>query len=193
MNEPRGRPHAEWPADPADEGDPEWIRTWTIAMDALARVSVAAAAATTEQQLQADSADALAGSFADWAFVDLDGSRPTRAVAARHPDLALAALLADVPAHECPLIASAMRRCAPVVTGLDDESLLGRLAGGRPVATTLGAHSAAVAPVLNEGAARGAITIVRGADQPDVGFVELGVLSQIAELTNAAVTRLGTR
>ena len=32
----------------------------------------------SEQRLQADSADALAGSFADWAFVDLDGSRPTR-------------------------------------------------------------------------------------------------------------------
>jgi sigma-B regulation protein RsbU (phosphoserine phosphatase) len=162
-------------------------------MDALARVSVAAAAATTEEELQADSADALAGSFADWAFVDLDGSRPTRTVAAGQPDLALAALLADVPAHECPLIASAMSRCAPVVTGLDDESMLGRLPGGSPVVTAIGAHSAAVAPVLNEGVARGAITIVRCADHPDAGFVELGVLSQIADLTNAAVTRLGTR
>jgi hypothetical protein len=47
--------------------------------------------------------------------------------------------------------------------------------------------------VLNEGVARGAITIVRCADHPDAGFVELGVLSQIADLTNAAVTRLGTR
>jgi hypothetical protein len=162
-------------------------------MDALARVSVAAAAATTEEQLRADSADALAGSFADWAFVDLDGSRPVRAVAARHPDLALAALLAGMSAEECPLIASAMWRAAPVVTGLDDESLLGLLPGGRPVATTLGARSAAVAPVLNDGAARGAITIVRCTDHPDAGFVELGVLSQIADLTNAAVTRLGTR
>ncbi len=163
-------------------------------MDALARVSVAAAAAITEEELQADSADALAGSFADWAFVDLDGSRPTRTVAAGHPDLALATLLADVPAHECPLIASAMSRCAPVVTGLDDdESMLGRLPGGSPVVTAIGAHSAAVAPVLNEGVARGAITIVRCADHPDAGFVELGVLSQIADLTNAAVTRLGTR
>jgi hypothetical protein len=193
MNEPHGYPQAAWPADSADSGDPEWIRTWTIAMDALARVSVAAAAATSRHQLQADSAEALAGSFADWAFVDLDGSHPTRAVAARHPDPALAALLTEVSLEESPLIASAMQRCAPVVTAADGGSLLGRLPGGREVAPALGVNSAAVAPVVDEGEARGAITIVRCADSPDVGFVELGVLSQIADLTNAAVTRLDPR
>jgi hypothetical protein len=142
--------------------------------------------------LQADSAEALAGSFADWAFVDLDGSHPTRAVAGRHPDPELAALLTQVSLEQCSLITSAMQRRAPVVAAAGDDSLLGRLPGGRGVAPALGANSAAVAPVVEEGEAHGAITIVRCADSPDVGFVELGVLSQIADLTNAAVTRLGS-
>jgi hypothetical protein len=106
-------------------GDPDWASAWTIAVDALARASVAAAAATAEAQLRQDSASALAGSFADWVFVDLLGRRWARAVAARQPD----------PAH-------------------------------------------------------GAVTIVRGSGRPGIGFVELGVLAQIGELTNAAMQRL---
>ena len=72
-------------------GDPDWASAWTIAVDALARASVAAAAATAQAQLRQGSASALAGLFADWVFVDLLGRRWARAVAARQPDPALAA------------------------------------------------------------------------------------------------------
>jgi len=115
-------------------------------------------------------------------------------VAARHPDPPLAALLAAVRRDECPLITAAMGRGAPVLAAPpDDESLLGRLPGGRPVIGVLGASSAAAAPLMSRGAARGAITIVRCAGSPGVSFVDLGVLSQIADLTGAALTRLSER
>jgi hypothetical protein len=177
-----------------DERQQDWAHAWTIATDALARVSVAAAAATAEPQLRQDSASALAGPFADWAFVDLLGPRWARAVAARDPDPALADLLLAVTAPECPLITSAMQRCTPVVTPVanDDESLLGMLPGGRTVLGAIGARSAAAAPIMNGPTARGAITIVRGPGPPAIGFIELGVLAQISELTNAAVERLAS-
>lgn len=50
-----------------------------------------------------------------------------------------------------------------------------------------------VAPLVSDGSAHGAITIVRCAGSPDAGFVDLGVLSRIADLTCAAVTRLSGR
>ena len=43
-----------------DEPEQDWAHAWTVAMDALAGVSVAAAAATAEAQLRQDSASALA-------------------------------------------------------------------------------------------------------------------------------------
>src|SRR5215831_6855654 len=191
MNELRGGTRAVRSADSAEHGLHDWVRAWTIAMDALAGASVAAAAATAGAQLQARTADALAGPFADWALVDLGDRPPWRAVAARHPDPSLATLLAAVPRDECPLITAAMGRCVPVLAApADDESLLGRLPDGRPVIGVLGVSSAAVAPLVSRGAAHGAITIVRCAGRPRVGFVDLGVLSQIADLTCAAVTRL---
>jgi hypothetical protein len=194
MDESRGCPPAVLPADSAGPGLHDWVRAWTIAMDALARASVAAAAATAGEQLPAQTADALVGPFADWAFVDLGGAPPGRAVAARQPDLGLAAVLTAAGRAACPLVTSAMRHCAPQLAALaDDESLLGRLPDGRPVTGVLGAHSAAVAPLVSDGIARGTITIVRCAGSSDAGFVDLGVLSQIADLTRAAVTRLGGR
>ena len=60
MNEPRGQLRAAQPADTAGYGPHDWVRTWTIAMDALARASVAAAAATGGERLRAQTADALA-------------------------------------------------------------------------------------------------------------------------------------
>ena len=88
-----------------------------------------------------------------------------------------------------------MQRCAPVVAPAadDDESLLGTLPSGRPVIGAIGACPAAAAPIVSWGTARGAITIVRGAGSRAISFVELGVLSQIGELTNAAVNRLSKR
>ena len=194
MNEPRGQLRAAQPADTAGYGPHDWVRTWTIAMDALARASVAAAAATAGERLRAQTADALAGPFADWAFVDLGDGPPRRAVAARRPDPRLATVLTAVGWAECPLITSALQHRAPLLASpVEGDSLLGRLPDGRAVIDVLGAHSAAVAPLVSDGAARGAITIVRCADSPGVGFVDLGVLSQIADLTCAAVARLGGR
>jgi hypothetical protein len=194
MDETRGRLRAVPPADTAGHGPHDWVRTWTIAMDALARASVAAAAATATEQLRAQTADALAGPFADWALVDLGDGPPWRAVAARRPDPRLAALLTAVGRAECPLVTSALEHGAPLlVAPVEDESLLGSLPDGRPVISVLGAHSAVVAPLVGKGSARGAITIVRCAGSPAAGFVDLGVLSQIADLTCAAVTRLSGR
>jgi len=194
MNEPRGWTQAVRPAEAAGPEPHDWVRAWTIAMDALARASVAAAAATDGEQLPAQTASALAGPFADWAFVDLGHAPRRRAVAARRPDPRLAALLTAVDRTECPLISSAMQHCAPLLAApADDESLLGLLPDGRPVIGVLGAHSAAVAPLVSDGTARGAITIVRCSGSPGVGFVDLGVLSQVADLTGAAVTRLSGR
>jgi hypothetical protein len=180
-----------------DEQEQDWAHAWTVATDALAEVSVAAAAATAEAQLRQDSASALVGPFADWAFVDLLRPPWARAVAARDPDPELAGLLLAVTASECPLITSAMQRCTPVVTAVtdDDEPLLGTLPGGRTVLgvlDVLDACFAAAAPIMNGPDARGAITIVRSAGHPGIGFVELGVLAQIGDLTNAAVERLAS-
>jgi len=194
MDEPRGWTQAIEPADATEYGPHDWVRAWTIAMDALARASVAAAAATAGEQLPAQTADALAGPFADWAVVDLGDAPRRRAVAARRPDPRLAALLTAVDRAECPLISSAMEHCGPLLASpVEGESLLGSLPDGRPVIGVLGAHSVAVAPLVSDGTARGAITIVRCADSPGVGFVDLGVLSQITDLTRAAVTRLSGR
>jgi GAF domain-containing protein len=194
MNGPSSWSRRAWRAA-GDDRRGGWEQAWTIAMDALARASVAAAAATAQHQLRASSAQALAGPFADWVFVDLDGRtrRPARgrAVAARRPDPVLAAALAGLRADQCPVIRSAMRSCAPIVSAApDDSSILGTLPGGLPVAGLLGVRSVATAPVVSRGLARGAITIARCAGGPSIGFVELGALSQIAELTSAAVTRL---
>ena len=194
MDEPRGRLRTVRPADTAGYGPQDWVRTWTIAMDALARASVAAAAATDGEQLPAQTAHALAGPFADWAVVDLAGAPGRRAVAARRPDPRLAALLTAVGRAECPLITSALEHGAPLLASpVEGESLLGRLPDGRAVIDVLGAHSAVAAPLVSEGSARGAITIVRCAGSPAASFVDLGVLSQIADLTCAAVTRLSGR
>ena len=194
MDESRGRLRALRPPDTPGPGPHDWVRTWTIAMDALARASVAAAAATAGEQLRAQTADALAGPFADWAFADLGDGPPWRAVAARRPDPRLAALLTAVGRAECPLITSALEHGAPLLASpVEGESLLGRLPDGRPVIGVLGAHSAVVAPLISEGSARGAITIVRCVGSPAAGFVDLGVLSQIADLICAAVTRLSGR
>jgi hypothetical protein len=194
MDETRGRLRAISPADTAGHGPHDWVRTWTIAMDALARASVAAAAATAGEQLRAQTADALAGPFADWAFVDLGDGPPWRAVAARRPDPRLAPALTAAGRAECPLITSALQYRAPLLASpVEGESLLGRLPDGRPVIGVLGAHSAVVAPLVSEGCTRGAITIVRCAGSPAPGFVDLGVLSQIADLTCAAATRLSGR
>ena len=194
MNEPRGQLRAAQPADTAGYGPHDWVRTWTIAMDALARASVAAAAATAGERLRAQTADALAGPFADWAFVDLGDGPPRRAVAARRPDPRLATVLTAVGWAECPLITSALQHRAPLLASpVEGDSLLGRLPDGRAVIDVLGAHSAVAAPLVSEGSARGAITIVRCAGSPAASFVDLGVLSQITDLTCAAVARLGGR
>ena len=194
MNEPRGQLRAAQPADTAGYGPHDWVRTWTIAMDALARASVAAAAATAGERLRAQTADALAGPFADWAFVDLGDGPPWRAVAARRTDPRLATVLTAVGWAECPLITSALQHRAPLLASpMEGDSLLGRLPDGRAVIDVLGAHSAVAAPLVSEGSASGAITIVRCAGSPAAGFVDLGVLSQVADLTCAAVTRLSGR
>jgi GAF domain-containing protein len=190
MNGPSGRSRSAWPADSAYRRS-GWEQAWTIAMDTLARASVAAAAATVRHQLQVTIARALTGAFADWVFADLDGRTLSRAVASRHPDPVLAAALGGLRAGECPLIRSAMRRCTPTVTvAAGDSPVLGTLPGGRPVAAVLGVRSVATAPIVKGGIARGAITIARCAGSPGLGFLELGTLSQIAELTSAAITRL---
>jgi hypothetical protein len=192
MSELSGRPHSVWAETAIGHDTRDWAEVWTIATDTLARVSVAAAAATAEAQLQAETASALAGPFADWAFVDILGRQWERAVAARLPDPGLAGQLLAVTAPECSLIRSVMQRGTQVVTPVtgDDESLLGRLPGGRTVLGAIGACSAAAAPIMNGPTAHGVITIVRGAGRPGISFVELGVLTQIGELTNAAVERL---
>ncbi len=79
MDEPRSPLWAVRATDTAGQGPHDWVRTWTIAMDALARASVVAAAAMAGEQLRAQTADALAGPFADWAFVaDLTCAAVTR-------------------------------------------------------------------------------------------------------------------
>ena len=67
---------------------------------------------------------------------------------------------------------------------------LGELPRGGPVADGLGARSAAVGPIVAATGGRGAITVVRCGTQPRLGFRELGILSQIGELTGAAADRV---
>jgi GAF domain-containing protein len=165
----------------------------TIALDTLARASNVAAAASAQGELQAQTASALAGPFADWVFVDLFGCDPTRAVAATRPDAVLARALTQVALGACPLIRSAVRRRTPLVqASVRDQSLLGTLPGGEPVITALGAHSVAVGPIMSRGAAAGAIAIARCARSPLVSFLELGVLARIADLTGVAAARLAS-
>jgi len=141
MDEPRGRLRTVRPADTAGYGPQDWVRTWTIAMDALARASVAAAAATAGEQLRAQTADALAGPFADWAFVDLGDGPPWRAVAARRPDPWLTDVLSAVGRAECPLVTSALEHGAPLLAAPAVSSPLVCLAlgpaGGAPRRFTL--------------------------------------------------------
>lgn len=187
-----------WPTVSARFVPPgEELRAWTIATDALARASVAAAAATCLAELQAGSAGSLAGAFADWVFVDLKGCEPERIVAAaRCADPALDARLTRMHAQDCPLICAAMRRRQPVLSAAADippSFSLGELAAGQPAADVLLVSSAGAAPVFCDDLspeAIGAITIARCTGHPDIGFVELGILSQVAELAGAAVSRL---
>jgi GAF domain-containing protein len=197
MTEPGGPVRSDpggWaPGGPAD-GDEllRLVSAWTIGLDTLARAAAAAVTASAEAQLRSATADALSGRFADWVFVDfLTSSTPRRAVSARRPDPGLAAALGAVPAESCPVITSAVQHCTPQVrAAIDDQWMLGSLPDGRPVASVIGAQSVAVGPILFSGAARGAITIVRGTGAPRLGFRELGILSHIARLAGAAADRL---
>jgi hypothetical protein len=68
--------------------------------------------------------------------------------------------------------------------------VLGELPSGGPVADGLDARSAAVGPIVAAAGVCGAVTVVRCGVQPPLGFRELGILSQIGELTGAAAGRL---
>ncbi len=71
--------------------------------------------------------------------------------------------------------------------------MLGELPSGGPVADGLDARSAAVGPIVAAAGVCGAITVVRCGTQPPLGFRELGILSQIGELTGAAADRVRGR
>jgi GAF domain-containing protein len=188
--------HAEWkekaPRLPGVSEQLAQASAWAVGLDTLARASSVAVTAADEPGLQADMAQAITGLFADWVLVDLLwAGQSHRAVAARHADPGLAGQLLGIPRETCPLIWSAIDRCTPVVCApIDDERLLGALPGGEAVARALGARSAAAGPIVASAGVRGAITIVRGAGRPALGFRELGILSQIADLTGAATDRL---
>jgi GAF domain-containing protein len=176
------------PAWPADR-----VRAWATALDALAAAGGAAVAATAERDLMADTADALAGSFADWVIVDLDaaGQEQSRSVAGRRAQPGLATAVAELPVSGCPVTVSAMEQCTPLVqASIDDPGELGVLADGQRVAEALGAGSYAVSPITVCGQPLGAITIVRDRSRPPVTFLELSVLEHIADLAGAAVERL---
>jgi hypothetical protein len=150
--------------------------------------------ATDEPGLRVDTAHAITGLFADWVFVDVLGAGQVRAVAARHSDRGLTSQLLEFPMESCPLIWSAVGRRTPVVCApIGDMAALGVLPGGKPVASGLSARSAAAAPIMTAAGTDGAITIVRCGGQPELGFRELGILSQIADLTGAAADRLRGR
>jgi hypothetical protein len=169
------------------------MAAWTVGMDTLVRASAVAAAATDQAELQERTAQAIAGPFADWAVVDLFGQPQVRSVAAvQTTDPALVVSLRALAPASCPVIRSAIRRGTPVVhASIDDTMILGAFPGGTSVADALDAGSVAVGPILAPGGGTcGAITVVRCADRPYLGFRELGVLSQIAELTAAAAERL---
>jgi len=181
MNLPAGY---VWPA--------ERVRAWTTALDAFAAAGGAAVAATAERDLQAGTADALTGRFADWVIVDLAPWGPgSRSVAGSRHEPDLAAAVAKLPVHSCPLIASAMTQRTPLVqASMADPAELGILPDGRRVVEALGAGSYAVGPVSVDDASVGAITIVRRRTEPHVTFVELSVLAHIADLAAAAIERL---
>jgi hypothetical protein len=169
---------------------------WALAADTLTRACAVAVAATREDDLRQGTATALCGAFADWVFVDLIGSgQPRRAVAARAASPVLTSQIAGIPLGASPLIAAAVQRQTPVIeAAVGNQWLLGSLPDGEPVASAVGAQSAAVGPIITaDGAACGAITIVRTAARPYVRFVELGFLCQIAELTGVAIRRLRPR
>lgn len=66
---------------------------------------------------------------------------------------------------------------------------LGDLAAGQPAAGILRVSSAGAAPIFRRDVSPGvigAITLVRCSGNPDIGFMELGILSQVADLTGAA-------
>lgn len=165
---------------------------WAVGLDTLARASSVAVTATDERGLRTGLAHAIAGPFADWVLVDLlDADGAWRAVAARHPDPALAGQLRGIRPETCPLIWSAIQRRTPVVcVPIDEATGLGELPGGGPVADGLDARSAAVGPIVAAGGVCGAITVVRCGTEAPLGFRELGILSQIGELTGAATDRL---
>jgi len=181
MNLPAGY---VWPA--------ERVRAWTTALDAFAAAGGAAVAATAERDLQAGTADALTGRFADWVIVDLAPWGPaSRSVAGRHHDPELAAAVAKLPVHSCPLIVAAMTQRTPLVqASMPDPAELGILPDGRRVVEALGAGSYAVGPVSVADVSIGAITIVRRRTEPHVTFLELSVLAHIADLAAAAIERL---
>jgi len=165
---------------------------WAVGLDTLARASAVAVTAIDELGLRTDLAYAITGPFADWVFVDVLGAGGAwRAVAARHPDPDLAAELLGIRLETCPLIWSAIQRRTPLVCApIDEAAVLGELPGGAQVTDGLGAGSAAVGPIVAASGVCGAITTVRCGEQPPLGFRELGILSQIGELTGAASDRL---
>ena len=165
---------------------------WTLAMDTFARASAVAAAAVGEEELGQGTASALCGAFADWVFVDLIGrGQPRRAVADCAGDTALSGVLARLQLGAAPLIRSAVQRQTAVIEApVGNQWLLGSLPDDDPVVGAVGAYSAAVGPIVADGDAWGAITIVRSAARPCVRFIELSFLSHIADLAGIAAKRL---
>lgn len=171
------------------------VRAWTAALDAFAAAGEVAVAAASEQELGTGIARSLIGEYADWAIVDLSaGGMAARSVAGPEvgPRTAAAvARLTALPAHACPMIASAMAQQTPLVRAeLADSAEIGKLPDGRPASSVIEAGSCAVGPVTVNGVARGAITIVRSRSRSEVTFLELSVLAHIADLAGAAVARL---
>ena len=191
MNTPGDWPQEapRWPGAP-DPTAP--VAAWAVGLDTLARASSVAVTATDERGLRTGLAHAITGPFADWVFVDVLGvGGVCRAVAARYPDPGLADQLRGIRLETCPLIWSAIQRRTPVVCApIDEAAVLGLLPGGGPVADGLDAGSAAVGPIMAAAGVCGAITVVRCGARPPLGFRELGILSQIGELTGAAADRL---
>jgi GAF domain-containing protein len=179
-------PAPDWPADRG--------RAWTTALDALAAAGGAAVAAIGQHDLMAGTANALTGPFADWVIVDLDApGQESRSVAGRRSQPELASAVAELPAADCPLAASAMDQRTPLVqASIDDPAELGIFPDGQRVAEALGAGSCAVSPITVCGVPLGAITIVRDRRKPPVTFLELSVLGHIADLAAAAIERLGS-
>jgi GAF domain-containing protein len=180
---------------PASEWPTERVRAWTTALEVLAAAGEAAIAARGERDLMASTADALAGTFADWVIVDLAPvGQGARSVAGRLSRPELASAVAELPLADCPLTISAMDQCTPLVQAeVADASELGVLPDGQRVADALGAGSYAISPITVSGRALGAITIVRDRSSPPVTFLDLNVLAHIADLAAAAIERLDGR